>query len=177
MRPLVTYFVKNYRVTFLITFALVVVGLWGAKNLIKEGRPPVDFGQVMIVTPYPGASAKEIEKNITDKIEVAIKSLNGIDKVISYSRTGVSEINAFININDFESEDVISKVERTVQGITSLPKDANDPQVIHFKAEQIPILQIGISGDDPNLQSDLAYKLQKEIEVIPGIAFVNSSTP
>ena len=69
---------------------LVVVGLVGYKNLGVDKFPKVDFPLVTIVTPYPGASPSAVETDVTDKVEEAVNTVNGLDTLTSTSTEGVS---------------------------------------------------------------------------------------
>ena len=68
----------------------VVVGLVGYKSLGVDKFPKVDFPLVTIVTPYTGASPGAVETDVTQKIEEAVNTVNGLDTLTSVSTEGVS---------------------------------------------------------------------------------------
>src|SRR5262245_15126662 len=69
---------------------LVVVGLVGYRSLGVDKFPKVDFPLITIVTPYPGASPGAVETDISQKIEEAVNTVNGLDMLTSVSTEGVS---------------------------------------------------------------------------------------
>src|SRR6478735_7083972 len=73
-----------------IILALVVVGVVGYRNLGVDKFPKVDFPMVTVVTPYPGASPTAVETDVTEKVEEAVNTVNGLDTLTSASTEGVS---------------------------------------------------------------------------------------
>src|SRR3954467_1550593 len=69
---------------------LVVVGVVGYLQLGVDKFPKVDFPLITIVTPYPGASPGAVETDVTQKVEEAVNTVNGLDTLTSNSTEGVS---------------------------------------------------------------------------------------
>ncbi|MEY3197954.1 MAG: Cobalt-zinc-cadmium resistance protein CzcA, partial [Candidatus Parcubacteria bacterium] len=84
------FFVKNYKLSFLIIALLVVYGSFAAYQIPKESSPDIKFGIVSVMTAYPGANPLDIDSIITEKVEKEIKDLEGIDKYESSSAVGFS---------------------------------------------------------------------------------------
>src|SRR5262245_59403495 len=76
--------------TVMVTVALIVLGFDGYKNLGTVLFQDVSFPVVSVNIVYPGASPSEIENQVTKPIEDAVISLNGIDRVRTMSREGLS---------------------------------------------------------------------------------------
>jgi len=73
-----TYFgrrIKNYRVSFMALFLLVLYGSYSLVILPKESSPTIKFGIVQVTTVYPGANPVDIDDIITEKIEDSVKDL------------------------------------------------------------------------------------------------------
>jgi multidrug efflux pump subunit AcrB len=79
------FFVKNYKLSFLIIILLIVYGSFAAYQIPKESSPDIKFGIVSITTAYPGANPLDIDSIITEKVEKEIKDLEGIDTYSSSS--------------------------------------------------------------------------------------------
>ncbi len=77
--------------TVLILF-IVVVGFIGYSKLNVDRFPNVDLPVVSVITTLPGAAPEEIETELTDKIEEAVNTINGIDELRSISTEGVSQV-------------------------------------------------------------------------------------
>src|SRR5262245_56115909 len=88
--------VRNNRVVF-VAMALVLVG--GVVAYLQIGRledPEFTIKEAQIITPYPGASAFEVAKEVTNPIENAVQQLGQLDRVESESSRGRSVVSAFI---------------------------------------------------------------------------------
>src|SRR5438105_455251 len=77
--------------TVLILF-IVVVGIVGYKQLNVDRFPNVDLPVVNVITLLPGAAPEEVATELSDKIEEAINTINGIDELRSISTEGVSQV-------------------------------------------------------------------------------------
>src|ERR1043165_53159 len=78
---------------------LVVVGAVGYSRLGVDKFPKVDFPLVTIVTPYQGASPGAVETDVSQKIEEAVNTVNGLDTLTSVSTEGVSLVIAQFNLD------------------------------------------------------------------------------
>jgi len=76
-----------------LILALVVVGIFAYFQLGVDRFPNVEFPFVTITTVLPGAAPEEMETEVTDKIEEAVNTINGIDQLISTSSENVSLVN------------------------------------------------------------------------------------
>src|SRR5512137_1385268 len=77
--------------TVLILF-ICVIGAVGYFQLGVDRFPKIDFPMVAVITRLPGAAPEEVETDISDKIEEAVNTLNGIDELRSISSEGVSQV-------------------------------------------------------------------------------------
>ncbi|MGE0857637.1 MAG: efflux RND transporter permease subunit [Gammaproteobacteria bacterium] len=81
-RPLVTYFMV----------LLGVVGVWSYFHLGQSEDPPFTFRVMVVRTAWPGATADEVDRLVTDKIEAKLQELEALDFLRSYSRPGESQV-------------------------------------------------------------------------------------
>lgn len=171
-------FIDNYRLSLLLTLAIVVLGARGLSILKKESIPPVDFARAAITTVYSGSSSKEVEELITDKIEEKLMSIDGFKDVVSTSQGGYSTISISIDIDKFDSDKVITETYQALQQVKGLPLEVLDPpQLTHFKAETSnPIMNLNIIGPDNNRKRDeLVFQLKTQLESIKGISRIELS--
>lgn len=158
---------------FILIF--IIFGTIAYNKLNLNQTPDVAIPFVTIQTIYPGAGPKEIETQVTKKIEDVISTVSQIERIESYSLDGVSivmiefELGKDINIANQEIKDKVDLV------INNLPTDAKKPvvQKVDFKA--YPIMELVLSG---NLSSkelyDIADKTLKDrFSQIQGVANVN----
>ncbi len=88
---------------FMLVFA--IVGAWAYFQLGQSEDPPFTFKAMVIRTQWPGASAAEVDRQITDKIEAKLQELSSAEFIRSYSRPGESQI-VFVSRDDMVSREL-----------------------------------------------------------------------
>ena len=83
---------KNPLYVWLLTLICVVSGWYGLENIGRLEDPPFPIKQAFILTQYPGASALEVEQEISEKIELSLRELPWISRMESRSVSGHSEV-------------------------------------------------------------------------------------
>ena len=86
------YAVKNQAVSYFIAFLIVVGGIGSFFSLGQLEDPIFTIKKAVVVTQYPGATADEVELEVTDRIEKAIQELPELKHLYSFSRPGLSII-------------------------------------------------------------------------------------
>ena len=172
MKKVFAFFVENHKLSFLMSFLLLAMGILGLPNLRRESRPPVDFAKANIDTFYPGSSPAEVEEKITMKIEDELRSIEGIKDVTSVSQSGLSAIRVRADMDNADTERVMDDVQRAVQRVTDLPKDILDnPKFTKLNAKEIPILEMALIGSNESRQRDrFAEQLESILEDDPGVS-------
>ncbi len=102
-------------------------------SIPQEAQPQVNLGMIHISTVYVGASPQDVDDLVTSELESAIKDVDGIKKVESSSRTGVSSI--LVTVKDsFDPKVVMMDVSAEVDKV-SLPDGVEDPDVIDITTD------------------------------------------
>ncbi len=155
---------------------LCVVGLACFSALAVRELPSVDPPVVSVSTIYRGASAEVVEERITQVIERQVAGIQGIDRVNSSSRDGVSRVNISFTL-DRDLDDAANDVRDAVSRVVSqLPDQADPPQIAKANADASPIMFLSFSSTKLNrLQlSDYANRyLVERLSTVPGVAQVN----
>src|SRR5688572_29420235 len=131
----------------MIILSLVVVGAASYFRLGVDRFPSVDVPTVSVRTGLPGASPEEVESLVTQPIEDAVNTVDGIDELRSISSQGQSFVIATFKLDkDIESaaQDIRDRV--TALG-RRLPEDATPPVVSKFDHDSPPVLTITLSAD------------------------------
>jgi len=89
---LTTFAVNNTTSVLLLTFMIVLFGVSSYQNMPKEQFPEIVIPTIMVLTPYPGNSASDIENLVTRPIEKELKSISGIEDLSSTSMQDFSNI-------------------------------------------------------------------------------------
>ena len=130
----------------MIVLSLVVVGAASYFKLGVDRFPSVDVPTISVRTGLPGAAPEEVESLVTQQIEEAINTVDGIDELRSISSQGQSFVIATFKLNrDLES--AAQDVRDRVSGLgRNLPEDATPPVVFKFDNDSTPVLTIALSG-------------------------------
>ncbi len=162
----------------MVTMGILVLMIFGAiayTTLNLNRTPEVDIPFITIQTIYPGAGPKEIETQISKKIEDAVATVSEIKRIESYSLDGVSIVMIEFNLSkdvDVASQEVKDKIDVI---INELPDDAEDPITEKFDFSAEPIVDIVLSGKNQTPQElfDIADKqLKDRFSQIKGVANV-----
>jgi multidrug efflux pump subunit AcrB len=171
MKFLVDFFLKNFKLTLILTIFLVVLGWQGLRKMKAESWPQVDFAIAIITTQYKGASPEDIEALITKPIEDEIRTVSGLKDVKSISQTGLSTIMVRIDMDNVDEKEVMDDLQKAVQRVSKLPNDLEQqPLFTEIKSEEFPAINIAVVGSELNRQRDgLADMLKSEIEDLPAV--------
>ncbi|HDL18778.1 MAG TPA: efflux RND transporter permease subunit, partial [Bacteroidetes bacterium] len=155
--------------------AFLVFGIMAYFSLTLDMMPEVEIGVVTVQTIYPGAGPKEIEMQISKKIEDAVATVSKIDVLQSYSMEGVSFVTVRFKIGkdpDIANQEIKDKVNAI---LNDLPKDAHLPVVQKFDIGAFPIVEMVLTGKQSMTQLyEIADKqLKDRLSQIEGVARVN----
>jgi len=78
--------------TWMIVLLALLGGLWGLSSVGRLEDPAFTIKQAQVITAYPGATAEEVESEVTEKLETAIQQMPQLDKITSVSQPGLSRI-------------------------------------------------------------------------------------
>jgi len=176
MTAIVRFLVERGLVVNLVSVFLVAIGLATSIYFTQiEAFPNVNLDKIQIGVIYPGASPKEVEQLVITPIEQELRSLNGIDKMISMSFPGsgriVLEVDPEANNRDRLSSEVSLAVDRA-----QLPDDLpDDPSVLEIDGSVFPIMRVSVSAPLDALElKRLGDEIMDDLLTVPGVARVNS---
>jgi HAE1 family hydrophobic/amphiphilic exporter-1 len=146
----------------MIVLSLVVVGAASYARLGVDRFPAVDIPTVTVRTELPGASAEEVETQVTREIEQAVNTVQGITELRSISGPGSSIIILSFDLRrniDVATQDVR---DRMAVALRNLPRDVRTPIISKFDNDQAPALTVALAGDRPLRElTELADKTVK----------------
>ena len=155
MKTAAEFFLKNLRFTMVCTFFVALAGYMSLSALNTESFPNVNMGQVVILTYYRGTTVEDIEFKITKPLEGEIRSVAGIKRVRSISQPGLSTIMTEVDIDNYDVEEVISDLQRAIDGTSKLPADLeDDPVFIEIKVDEMPIIEVSVVGGENSYDRD-----------------------
>lgn len=164
MRPYIEWAVKNTPGVNMILLAVMVVGVGCFWMMRRETFPEFKLEVGLVTVIYPGASPEEVERGICQKVEEAVRAVDGIKQVVSIAREGggytVIEMKSTVK----DPQKVINDIRSEVDRIPSFPLSSEKPlvQQITFREPAIRVAVIGPESD----QQDAEWKLREVAEVI-----------
>ncbi|MBK8488573.1 MAG: efflux RND transporter permease subunit [Bacteroidetes bacterium] len=126
---LASYSLKNTRVSHFVLVLSVVGGMFAFGQLGKQEDAPFIIKQAVVSTAYPGASAEEVERQITEIVEREVQTTRGVEFLKSESLPGVSIVNVYFfeDISGSEFNQIWDELRRKVENVKSqLPEGASD---------------------------------------------------
>ena len=166
--------------TALVFVAIVIFGLFSLSKLSIDLFPEIETNTIMVMTSYPGASAADIEMNVSKPLENVLNSVSDLKHITSQSRENISivtlEFDYGIDI-DVATNDVRDKLDMVE---TSLPDDVQNPIIFKFGTDDIPILILSVTANESTnaLYKILDDKVSNPLARISGVGAVSiSGTP
>ena len=170
-----TSYAIDHRTSVFVLFVIIMLGgLISYFRIPKESFPEMEIPMIAVNTIYPGVSPQDIETLITRPIEDELNTIPGIDELTSTSIEGYSSVVAEFS-TDVDLEDALQRVREKVDlARPELPADAEEPAIMEFNFEDVPIMQVNLSGDYGLVRlKELGEELQDRLEQIPSILRVD----
>ncbi|WP_051340674.1 efflux RND transporter permease subunit [Azospirillum halopraeferens] len=161
---------------WLIVLACLLGGVWGLLTIGRLEDPAFTIKQAQVITPYAGASAMEVEEEVTERLESAIQQMPQLERVTSVSKPGVSEITVEIR-REFRSAvmpQIWDELRRYVgDAAGSLPPGAGPPAVHDDYGDVYGLFYaLTAPGYAPGEVRAIARSLRRELLTVPGVAKV-----
>ncbi|MFC4386537.1 efflux RND transporter permease subunit [Gracilibacillus marinus] len=171
---LVSTAVKRPVGVIMIVLAIIAMGVVSVRNLAIDLFPEIELPIAVVATSYPDAAPQEVESLVSEPIEGALSSIEGVDTIQSQSQSGASLVIIMFQ-NGTDLDNALLEVRESVDQVKSfLPDGANDPSVLRFNPNQLPILWVGLTGSDTTqLQSIAEDQVKPYFERQGGVASVN----
>ncbi len=140
--------VNNPVSTSMIFMAILLFGIFSYLSLPKDLLPSVELPSLTVITVYPGASAEDVETQVTTPLETILAGAENIKNINSVSKENVSIISLVYdwgtNISDAanSARDLMELVKR------ELPSDAMNPYIMKINSAMVPVVVFAIRADE-----------------------------
>lgn len=161
--------------TLMIVVGIVVMGIFSLMNIPVDLLPEMDPPYISVITKYPGASAADIETNITRHLEDAFNTVDNLKEVTSVSRDNLSvvslEFDWGADLNE-ASNDIRESIDLIYH---MLPDNIDRPTIFKFNVSMLPILFYAITAEEsyPGLYKILDEKIVNPLNRIDGVGSVD----
>ena len=168
--------IDNKTTIYVMMVIILFLGLSAYFNMPRENFPEINETKIYISTIYPGNTAEDIERLITDPLEDEIKNVSNVVEVISTSQEDYSMI-----VVEFEESLTVEQAKQKIKDEVDSEKAGEDwptfnnakvePNVFDLSmSEEVPIMNINLTGDYPvDKLKEFAEYLEDEITDLPEI--------
>ena len=157
--------------TALIFLAVIVIGVFCYVQLPIDQFPEMDPPYVTVMTTYPGASASEVESNVTKVMENSLNSVDHLKEITSKSKDNISSVEL-----EFEwgtnLDEVLNDVRTYVDIVKdNLPDGCSNPIVMRLSTSMMPVIQYAVMADEsyPALDKLLDDEIIPQLNRVDGI--------
>lgn len=140
--------VNNPITTILVFITVALFGIFSLVKLPIDFMPRIDTPYIMVITAYPGASAEDIEENISKPLENSLNGVDNLKHISSKSKENISTV--FLQFeygtdNDVATNDVRDKLDMAKN---NLPDEANTPILFKFSTDEMPIMLLSVKAEE-----------------------------
>ncbi len=147
---------------------IVIWGIFGYRDIPKREYPEVDFPACNIITIWPGASPEKVEQLISEKIEDAAGKAENIEKTVSWSRTGISIVFAYVDTDKLflDKQKIWDEVKEEVDRVRDeMPEGIYFGPFVNDRFSEVKSMLISLSSDERSYPEliDYAESLSDEL--------------
>ena len=151
-RNISSWSIRNPVFPIVLFTGLMLAGLIAFARMQVNNAPDVDFPAAIVSVSQPGAAPNEMETQVTQKVEAAIRGVNGVEEISSTVVEGNSQTVVLFELGT-PTDRAVNDVRNVVSQIRgSLPDGILEPQVIRIDAEGEPISYVGAQTTDMTLE-------------------------
>ncbi len=167
--------VKKPVMTTLVFVAIVILGLFSLNKLPIDLLPNIETNTIMVLTTYQGASAADIETNITRPLESTLNTVSNLKNIKSSSRENRSVITLEFDYGE-DIEALTNDVRDKLNMVKSfLPDGTTEPVIFKFSTDMIPVIMLSATAEQslPALYKILDDNVANPLARINGVGSVS----
>jgi len=174
-RNISAWSIRNPIVPIILFIGLTLAGIVSFREMKIQADPDIEFPMVIVSIAQPGAAPAEIENQITQRVESAIRSISGVQSISSTAREGNSQTIVEFQIGT-DIVEAVNEVKNAVdQARGELPDGILEPQVIKAQTSSNAIGFFAVTANDMTIEQLSWYiddSIAKRLLAIPGMAAV-----
>jgi multidrug efflux pump subunit AcrB len=175
-RNISAWSIRNPVVPIVLFIGLMLAGIMSFSQMEVQNDPDVEFPMVIVSIAQPGAAPTEIETQITQRVESAVRTIAGVQSISSTASEGRSQTMIEFKIGEDVNE-AVNEVKNAVdQARGELPDGILEPQVVKAQTSSDPFAYFAVQADDMTIEQ-LSWFIDdtvtKRLLNIPGMATVN----
>lgn len=166
-------FIRRPVLATVVSLLIVLLGLQAFSKLTIRQYPAMENALITVTTVYPGANAETIQGYITQPLQQALASAEGIDYMTSESRQNTSLISVYARIGANSDRLFTELMAKSAEVKNQLPQDALDPVLSKEAADSTALMYISFFSEalsNPQITDYLSRVVQPKLATLPGIA-------
>ena len=175
-RNISAWSIRNPVVPIVLFIGLTLAGLVAFMGMKVQDQPDIEFPMVIVTITQPGAAPTEIENQITQRVESAVRTIAGVDTLTSTASEGSSQTMVMFKIGT-DINAAVNEVKNQVDQVRgNLPEGILEPQVVKAETSSEPIAYFAVSADDMTIEQLSWFvddTVTKRLLQIPGMAQVS----
>ncbi len=167
-KGLIAWFARNHVAANLLMVVIILTGIFSATTIKTQMFPHLEIERVSIDVAFPGAAPGEVESGVVSRLEEAVRDIEGISEMRSFSSEGFGRVSLDLEIG-YDILAILDEVKLAVDRISSFPESIEKP-VIYKSQRQIPAIQVQIYGhlDEVSMKS-FAEQVRDEMLGLPSV--------
>ncbi|WP_308517306.1 efflux RND transporter permease subunit [Sphingomonas flavescens] len=174
-RNISSWCIRNPVAPIVLFVALMIAGLVTFSRMTITQNPDIEFPVVVVGVSQPGAAPAEMEKQVTQQIEAAVRGVNGVDEIDSSVNEGYSQTIVQLQIGTPVDRAVNDVRNAVAQARSNLPEGILEPTVQRFDTSGAPIMFMAVQSTGMSLEQLSWYidnTVAKRLRGISGVAAV-----
>ncbi len=163
--------VKRPIMTLMVFLAVLVIGSISFLNLKFDLLPDIEPPVITVITPWPGASASDVEQRITKVMENGLSMLEGVDDIISKSIDNISVVSVKfkwgvdLDVRAGDVRDAVNFAKR------ELPSDAEESVILRITSGTVPVVEVTMTAERSyqGLFHFVDKTVVEELSRVPGV--------
>ncbi len=178
MKAIAEFFINHRVVTLVITFLMIGLGIQSYQGMSRLEDPEFTIKDALVITPYPGASAQEVEEEVTDEMEIVVQKMGQLDQIVSRSERDLSTLT--VTVQDKYGADTLPQVwdelrRKVTDAQGTLPPGAGPSIVVDDYGDVYGVFFVlfGKEYSYAELKS-VADNLRKELLLVQDVAKIDT---
>jgi len=160
--------------TVMVFAAITLLGCVAFFRLNLDLLPDIEPPAVSVITPYPGASATDVESEVTKYLEDQLSTTPNLDRLESKSKDNIAIVNCIFNWGtdlDVAVNDIREKIDLAKP---DLADGAEDPFIFKFSSSMVPVLVMTVTAEEssPDLYRIVDKQIADPLKRVPGVGAV-----
>ena len=139
--------VNNPITTIILFVAIMIFGGVSLSRLGVDLFPDIESNAMMVMTTYPGASAEDIENNVTRPVENVVNGVDHLKDITSQSKENISVVALEFEYG-YDLDVLANDVRDKLDMLSTLPDGTSQPIIFKFSSDMIPVMMIGVTADE-----------------------------